>query len=111
MRTFSFAGALWIVVSGRATPSSFSSKSFMKELEHIPRVRPPSSLVWLGLALPRVEAFCWLVISDKASTIDNLRKKGFVFEKSSEFCVLCRREKEHIDHLFVHCEFVHFLWC
>lgn len=89
----------------KATPSStFSSKSFMKELKDIPSVRPPSSLVWMGLAHPRGEAFCRLVISGKASNIDNLSRRGFVLESSLEACVLCRREKGNINHLFVHCQ-------
>lgn len=34
-----------------------------------------------------------------------------VLEEFSDVCVLCGREKEDIDHLFVYCPFVHFLWC
>lgn len=84
----------------KATPSgSFFSKSFLKELEDIPRVRPPSSLVWLGLEPPIVKAFCWLVAFDNVSTMGNLRRRGFVLEESAEVCVLCGKE-EDIDHLF-----------
>lgn len=60
----------------KATPSgSFSSESFLKELEDIPRIRPSSTLVYFGQAPPRLEAFCWLVISGKVFTMDNLRRR------------------------------------
>lgn len=49
----------------------FSCRSFLKALEDIPRARPSSSLVWLGLAPPRLEAFCWLVVLAKVSMVDN----------------------------------------
>lgn len=54
----------------------------------------------------------------KKYTKDNLnqsickRKEMSIYmEESSKFCALCKREKENIDHLFVHCEFTQFLWC
>lgn len=47
----------------------FSIKSFARCVGVEPDFMPSSSLVWLGLAPPRMEAFCWLVISKK-------KKKG-----------------------------------
>lgn len=83
----------------------------MKGLEDSPRFRPPpSTLVWMGLASPRVESFCWLGVSSKIPTTDNLRRKGFMLENSAEFCALGGKERENINHLFIHYEFVHFLW-
>lgn len=92
-----------IIVCGRPILSVlFPFKSFLK-VRGLPRVRPSSSLVWLGLATHRMEAFCWLVISSKVSMADNLRRRGFVLEEPSECCALFKREKENIDHLF--CQF------
>lgn len=87
----------------------FYCKSFMDFLEDTPTVRASSSLIWLGLAPPRVEAF-WLVVFGKVSTADNLRRRCIALEKPSGMCVLCRRVREDINHLFLHCEFAHFLW-
>ena len=29
----------------------------------------------------------------------------------SDICVLCGKDNEMVDHLFVHCKFSYFLWC
>lgn len=42
---------------------SFSSKSFLKELQGSSEVRILSLQVWMNLVPPRVEAFCWLAVS------------------------------------------------
>ena len=72
-------------------------------LEEINLPRAPSSLVWLGLVPPRVEAFCWLAIGAKVSMADNLRKNGLTDSSISDVCVMCRKELETINHLFLHC--------
>lgn len=51
----------------------FLSILFTKEMEEVPGARSPSSLAWLGLASPRVEAFCWLAVSEKVLMADFLR--------------------------------------
>ena len=57
---------------------------------------PSSGRAWLLAGLP---------------TVDNLRR-GIVFiEALSDICVLCGKERETINHLFLHCEFSSFLWC
>lgn len=87
----------------------FSCRPFHKALEDTQRGRLSNSLVWLGLAPPRVEAFCWLTVSGKASTVDKLQRRSLVLEDSFDYCVLCGKEKKNINHLFLHCEFAHFL--
>lgn len=90
----------------------FPCKSFLESLEEISKVKSPSSLlVWLGLAPPRVEAFCWLMVLVKVSIANNLPRRGIVLKGSSDVCVLCGRKREDIDHFFVYCDFAHFLWC
>ena len=39
---------------------SIFSKSFYKAMDPIIEVKTSSALVWRSLALPKVEAFCWL---------------------------------------------------
>lgn len=73
--------------------------------------RPSSSLVWLGLAPPRVETFYWLAVSSRVSTADIIRRRGMVPESISVMCLLCNKEWEKIDHLFLCCEFSYSLWC
>lgn len=62
---------------------------------------PPCAQVWMGLATPRVEVFCWLPATNKVSTIDNLRRKGLALKFASNNCCLCRKEREKINHLFM----------
>lgn len=52
-----------------------SAKSFLQALAPSPLDQFPCSLVWLGLALPRVEALCWLAVPGKVLTKENLRRK------------------------------------
>lgn len=48
----------------------------------VPVVKQPGSLVWVGLATPRVESFCWLVVLGKAATTDVLRRRGILLENN-----------------------------
>ena len=58
-----------------------------------------------------MEAFAWLAILEKVSTADNLRRRRLAFEAISDLRVLCKKGMETVDHLFIHCEFSHILWC
>ena len=86
----------------------FSSKSFYRELDLIDEKRS-CALVWMGLAPPRVEAFCWLAISGKISTAENLRR-GLLSESISDICCLRKRKRESMDHLFIHNEMASTIW-
>ena len=89
-----------------STFGEFSAKAFYSALEGTLPHRDPSSLVWLGLALPRVEAFCWLVVTGKISIVDKLRRRGLASNNISSTCVICGKEKESAIYLFPHCELV-----
>lgn len=60
------------------------------------------SNIFLGKDIA-VEAFCWLAIASKISTLDNLRRRGLRREFVSDMCCLCGKERESIDHLLIHC--------
>ena len=81
----------------------FSTKAFYLSLERTHSHRATSSLVWLGLAPPRVDAFCWLAVVGKGSTVDNLRR-GLTSNNNSNTCVMCSKEEEFVDNLFLQCE-------
>lgn len=78
----------------------FSPRSLYRSLEEMSLETIPNSLLWHGLAPPRVEVFCWLVAFNKVSIVDNLKRRGFSLETSSNLCSLYG-EGEMIDHLFV----------
>lgn len=94
---------------GSFSPSGvFTVKSFFRELEDA--LVASSSLVWVGLAPSRVKAFCWLAISGKVSTTDNLRRRGILSDAISDICIFCGKEAESVNHLFLHCEFASSVW-
>lgn len=79
-------------------------KPFALALESSFSMQHSSTKVWLGLAPPRVKAFCWLAVKGKVSTAGNLRTKGLVLENFQETCYLCGKDFESINHFFMHCE-------
>lgn len=87
--------------------SLFSTKSFYSGLEVVPITKHADSLVWTWMAPPRVETFCWLVVSRKVPTMEFLRRRGILSEEFSGLCHLCRLDFEGVDHLFLHCDFSH----
>jgi len=54
-----------------------------------------------------VSFFVWTLAWDKILTGDNLRSRGFNFV---DWCVMCRRCEEIVDHFLLHCEKAHRLW-
>ena len=88
----------------------FSAKAFYLTLEGNPTYLIPSTHVWLGLVPPRVEVFCWPVVTSKVVTVDNLRKKGVTYTNILDTCTMCGKENETINHLFLHCEVAVQVW-
>lgn len=66
--------------------------------------------MWLGLALPLVGAFCWLVVASKVSTVNNIKRRGLMSNNISFTCVMCRRDGESVDQLFLHCKVAVSIW-
>ena len=83
------------------TAGSFSSKSYCRELGLLMGERSSSVVVWLGPAPPRVEAFYWLAVAGKISTVGSLRRVLMSYS-FSDMCCLCVRERESVDHIFLH---------
>ena len=85
-------------------------KALYRALEENNLSRASLSLVWLGLAPPRVEAFCWLAIATRICTTNNLRRRGLTGSTISEVRVMCRKEVKSVNHLFIHCEIEVSVW-
>ena len=60
----------------------------------------PWKMVWQSKVPPRVAFFSWTAALGKILTIDNLRKRHFVV---LEWCFICKRCGESVDHLLLHC--------
>ncbi|CAN1321923.1 Putative ribonuclease H protein At1g65750 [Linum perenne] len=67
----------------------------------------PRKSIWLTGVPPKVQAFCWMVFHSKIATLDNLQKRGFYL--ANRF-VLCGKDEELINHLFLRCEFAMSIW-
>ena len=78
----------------------YSTSSFCKSLISYPL--PQSKVwkaVWCGLALPKMEFFCWLVINGKALFKVELIKRN-ILHASSNICPFCGKAPESSIHLF-----------
>ena len=85
----------------------FNVHSFYKSLLKAPSVFFPWQCIWSVKVPKRVSFFLWTVARGGILTIDNLVKKNLPLVN---WCCLCRCEEETVDHLLLHCKFVHILW-
>jgi hypothetical protein len=56
--------------------------------------------IWCVKAPKRVAFFVWTAALGKILTHDNLRRRGIVVV---EWCVMCKKHGESVDHLLLHC--------
>jgi hypothetical protein len=54
-----------------------------------------------------VTFFVWKTILEKIITMDNLKKRHII---EVEWCCMCQKSGENIDHILVHCEVGRGLW-
>lgn len=55
----------------------------------------------------RVDFFVWSAALGNILTTDNLRKRRCVV---LDWCYLCKKNGEFVDHLLLHCEVTRVLW-
>ncbi|XWS32576.1 hypothetical protein CRYUN_Cryun22dG0001300 [Craigia yunnanensis] len=60
--------------------------------------------VWMGLAPPKVEAFCWQLMRGRIATKDQLACRGLL-DWSRAVCTFCKSVCESSRHLFFACSF------
>lgn len=54
-----------------------------------PHRAPSSNVCCLGLVPPWVETYCWLVVTVKVFTVDNLRRRRMTSSNIINICVMC----------------------
>lgn len=61
----------------------------------------------VGIPL-KVQFFMRTTVSEKLSTMDMLRRKGFYLPN---ICLLCHHDAEPLSHLLLHCPYSWDIWC
>jgi hypothetical protein len=96
--------SLWWVPSKKGV---FKIKSSFYSLTSAGSSRFPWKSVWCAQAPPRVAFFVWTAALGKILTQDNLRKRHVIVINR---CCMCKKTKETVDHLLLHCDVASVLW-
>jgi len=62
-----------------------------------------TTMLWKGIAPPKIEMFLWLVLQERVCTRSFLLLRNLI-HPSRALCPLCQLETEHVQHLFLHCQ-------
>lgn len=91
----------WVMLSLEV----FSVNSFMLALSNFSYSTPfyLANFLWKSRIPSQVMGFAWLVAHEKVNTNDMLQLKRPFKALSLDWCILCRRSIETVDHLFLQC--------
>ena len=90
----------------------FLVKSFFSALSNVSNSIPfyPTIFLWKLKVLSKVRVFAWLVTHKKVNISDMFKLRRSFKAVSLDWCILYRRSREMIDHLFFHCPITLGLW-
>ncbi|KAF5463697.1 hypothetical protein F2P56_013842 [Juglans regia] len=87
--------------------AKFSVSSYYRILSSHSSCVFPWKSIWKVKVPSKVAFFRWVASLGKVLTTENLRRRGLFI---ADWCVLCKRDGESVNHLFVHCKVTRFLW-
>jgi len=85
----------------------FEVRSFYKALSHPTGSSFPSKSIWRNKAPLNVAYFVWMNALGNVLTLDNLRKRHVIV---MNWCYMCKKSGEFIDHLLLHCKVARDTW-
>ena len=86
---------------------NFSMKLLYATLESRVIMSFTRQVIWNLWVPSKVNFFAWEAIWGKVLTLDQLQKRGWSLINR---CFFCKEEEEFINHIFLHCFLVKFLW-
>ncbi|KAM7507518.1 hypothetical protein LguiA_017971 [Lonicera macranthoides] len=91
----------------------FTTKSFFEIITRstVAGDFEPHDMVWKNGVPSKMKVLAWLAAHKKVSTADLLQIRRPYLQLSPLWCVMCKRSGESLDHLLLHCSFVHSIWC
>ena len=66
--------------------------------------------LWKSSITKKCKFFIWSLIHDWINTADNLQKRLPSMQLRPNWCVMCRKNEENKDHLFLHCSYAATIW-
>lgn len=94
---------LWVGTSN----SKFTVRSFYKDLAMNRRIQFLWKQVWKSKAPTRVAVFVYEAVNGAILTGDNLRARKKIY---TNWCYMCKKDGESVDHLLMHCPVAGELW-
>ena len=90
----------------------FIVKSFFLALSQFFGLPPvfPTKFIWNSQVPFKIKSFVWLVAHKKVNTNDMLQLRRPYKALSPDICMLCMKQGETVDHLFLHCPLTMGLW-
>lgn len=70
----------------------------------------PVDQIWKVKVPSKVHILAWSVAHGKVNTCNNIQKRRPLHYLNPQWCILCKAEKESVDHLFLQCFFSIQMW-